>query len=159
MVWLSASYISLEVLISAPKLLRQPEHINKSLEDKKALIDQKARFWYIGDYTLCALYYILRTYLITRDELDCRLSSDPLCTYSTIYYTYIVYSNIAMYILLTCMFFKSIFMIQRSIEDQRRSVNTLRDLIKVNKWQFYLFSAIAVIELAALIFSLFLKPN
>ena len=66
----------------------------------------------------------------------------------------VIYSNITMFVLVALMFAKSIFMIQRSIEEQRKSEITLRNIIKVNKWQLYFFASIAVVELAALIFGL-----
>ena len=62
-----------------------------------------------------------------------------------------------MFFLVIAMFAKSIFMIQRSIEEQRQSEITLRNIIKVNKWQLYLFASVAVVELATLIFGLAYK--
>ena len=64
-----------------------------------------------------------------------------------------------MFFLVTVMFAKSILMIQRSIEEQRQSEITLRNIIKVNKGQLYFFASVAVVELAVLIYGLLTKPG
>lgn len=60
MVWLASHYIRLEILIAAPKLLKQPKYVCLNYDEKKAVIKAKERIWVGFAFTVCLIYYILR---------------------------------------------------------------------------------------------------
>ena len=122
MVWLSSHYIQLEILIAAPKLLKKPQYVGMSTGQKKAVIQTKERAWVGVCFTVCFVYYIMRTICIILLVITCRTAEDPsMCRMNSHYYTAVISSSILINLFIVMMFLKSSYMIQCSIEDQRVS--------------------------------------
>ncbi len=122
LVWLSSHYIQLEILIAAPKLLKQPQYAGMSIEKKRSVIKAKERVWVYFGFTVCCIYYALRVFCIILMGVNCKNDESPsLCRQNSPNYTVIILSNLSINFFIVMMFLKSSYMIKCSIEDQRGS--------------------------------------
>ena len=119
LVWLSTQYIRLEILIAAPKLLKEGKYSKMSIIEKENVIKTKERWLIHSSFLCCFFYYLLRMAMITVLGIKGKLQVPE--RYEQTCYKVIMASNVLMFFLITLMYLKSIYMIQRSAEDQRQA--------------------------------------
>lgn len=64
MVWLASHYIRLEILIAAPKLLKQSKYVGLNYNEKISVIKAKERIWVGFAFTVCLIYYFFRVLFV-----------------------------------------------------------------------------------------------
>ncbi len=64
MVWLASHYIRLEILIAAPKLLKQPKYVDLNYNEKISVIKAKERIWVGFAFSVCLIYYFFRVIFV-----------------------------------------------------------------------------------------------
>lgn len=101
---------------------------------------KRMKNWHIFCYVVCVIYYVARTGLVIQTNLVCfRMGwTDINCQRHQTWYTYILFCNLSMYVIIVSLLGKSVVLIHKSLKQRIQSQTELREGMRIDTAQYYL---------------------